>query len=88
MAVLTVQDHGIGIPAAEVTRVTERFYRAANVDGTMPGTGIGLAGAKQIVEQHGGTVEIQSAEQEGTTVTIKLPIVSGETAAEVQMSHE
>jgi signal transduction histidine kinase len=78
-AVLSVRDHGIGIPAEDLGRVWERFYRARNVQGRIPGTGIGLAGVRQIVEQHGGTVEIESREQEGTTVTVRLPMAgSGE----------
>lgn len=74
VAVIAVQDRGIGIPAAELPRITERFYRARNVDGKIPGTGIGLAGVKQIMEQHGGTLDIESVEGEGTTVTMKLPV--------------
>ncbi|MDQ6603432.1 MAG: PAS domain-containing sensor histidine kinase [Chloroflexota bacterium] len=72
-AVLTVADMGIGIPAADLPRITERFYRAANVVGIAEGTGIGLAGAKQIVAQHGGTISVASTEREGTTVTVQLP---------------
>src|SRR5581483_10377206 len=51
-AVLRVRDRGIGIPADDLPRVFERFHRGANVAGRIPGTGLGLAGAKQIVEQH------------------------------------
>jgi len=72
-AVLTVADTGIGIPAADLPRITERFYRAANAVGIAEGTGIGLAGAKQIVAQHGGTIAVASTEREGTTVTVQLP---------------
>ena len=72
-AVLEVEDHGLGIPADEVAGIFERFRRARNVTGRIPGTGIGLATARQIVEQHGGTIEVQSAEGKGTTFTLRLP---------------
>lgn len=63
-----------GIPAADLPRITERFYRAANAIGVADGMGIGLAGAEQIVEQHGGTLSLASEEGEGTTVTVRLPL--------------
>ena len=56
-AVVTVTDHGLGIPAADIPRVFDRFHRGANVQGQISGTGIGLASVRQIVEQHGGTVD-------------------------------
>ncbi len=73
-AVLRVRDQGIGIPAADQPRIFERFYRAANVAGQIQGTGIGLAGARQIVEQHGGTITVQSQEGAGSTFTVRLPL--------------
>ncbi|GAC1510799.1 MAG: hypothetical protein NVS2B16_11340 [Chloroflexota bacterium] len=74
IATITVTDHGMGIPTPDMPRIFDRFYRARNVDGRIPGTGIGLAGAKQIVELHGGTIEIDSHENDGTTVTVRLPM--------------
>ena len=71
---LVVRDQGLGIPAADLPRVRERFYRGGNVAGRIEGTGIGLAGATQIVEQHGGTLAIASEEGQGTTVTLRLPL--------------
>jgi PAS domain S-box-containing protein len=73
-AVLSVQDHGIGIPQDELPRVFDRFYRGRNVVGKIQGTGIGLAGARQIVEQHGGRVSVASKEHEGTTITMRIPL--------------
>ena len=73
-AQLTVRDRGLGIPAADLPRVRERFYRGGNVVGRIAGTGIGLAGATQIVEQHGGTLALASEEGRGTTVTLRLPL--------------
>jgi PAS domain S-box-containing protein len=71
---LVVQDEGIGIPAADLPRIFERYRRGRNV-GKIAGTGIGLTGAKQIVERHGGALEVTSAEGAGTRVTVTLPLV-------------
>jgi signal transduction histidine kinase len=74
-AVLTVRDHGIGIPPAEVERVFAPFYRAGNAVGHLPGTGLGLAGARRVVAAHGGTVRVvASAPGEGTTIEVRLPL--------------
>jgi signal transduction histidine kinase len=73
-AVLSVQDQGVGIPAADLPRVFEQFHRAANVAGRFKGTGLGLAGARHIVEQHGGSISLESREGVGTTVTVRLPL--------------
>jgi PAS domain S-box-containing protein len=71
-AVVTVRDDGVGIPADELPRVFERFYRASTARG-IKGSGIGLSGSKPLVEQHGGTITVASAEGQGTTVTVRLP---------------
>ena len=71
-AVLRVRDQGIGIPSNDLERVFNRFYRAGNV-GAVEGTGLGLAGARQIAEQHGGALTVASQEGVGTTVTLRLP---------------
>lgn len=73
-AVLSVADSGMGIPADELPHVFERFYRARNAAGVIKGTGVGLATVRQIVEQHGGSIAIASAEGAGTTVTVRLPL--------------
>ena len=70
---LRVRDPGIGIPPSEIEAVFERFRRGSNVAGRFSGTGIGLAGARQIVEQHGGSVEVTSALGRGSTFTVRLP---------------
>jgi len=76
-AVLTVKDEGIGIPAEDLPLVFERFHRGRNVAGRIPGNGVGLAGAKQIVEQHGGTISVESREGEGSIFTVRLPLMPG-----------
>jgi PAS domain S-box-containing protein/excisionase family DNA binding protein len=81
---LAVRDRGLGIPAADLPRVFERFRRAKNVEGRIGGTGIGLASARRIVEQHGGTIAVESLERAGSTFTVRLPLtftaVDGETS--------
>jgi PAS domain S-box-containing protein len=72
-AQVRIADQGIGIPEQDQPHLFTRFQRASNV-GTIQGTGLGLAGAKQIIEQHGGSIVIASREGEGTTVTVRLPL--------------
>jgi PAS domain S-box-containing protein len=72
-AVLEVSDHGIGIPAEDVERIFEPFYRAGNV-GAIGGTGLGLNIVKECVSLHGGRITVDSRENEGTTFTVVLPI--------------
>jgi len=74
-AVITVRDGGIGIPAAEVPRIFERYYRASTARG-IAGSGLGLAGAQAVVARHGGTIAVESAEGAGTTVTLTLPLAA------------
>lgn len=74
-AVLVVVDHGIGIPAREIGALGTRFFRASNaMAAEVPGTGLGLRIVQSIVDNHAGSVKVDSVEGEGTTVTIRLPI--------------
>jgi PAS domain S-box-containing protein len=73
-ATITVADHGIGIPPADLPFVFDLFQRGRNVVGQFKGTGIGLAGAKHIVEQHGGSLVLASVLDKGTTATVSLPL--------------
>ncbi|HZY00504.1 MAG TPA: ATP-binding protein [Dermatophilaceae bacterium] len=73
---ITCQDRGVGIPAADQANLFTRFFRASNATSqAIPGSGLGLSIAKQIIEdQHGGELRLVSIEDEGTTVVIDLPL--------------
>ena len=74
-AILEVADNGIGIPEADIPKLFTEFFRASNArKSRIPGTGVGLAGAKDIVERFGGKFELQSCENAGSTFTVRLPI--------------
>ena len=70
---IIVEDHGIGMTLQQISRVGERFFRVDNT-GSIPGTGLGMALVKEIIEIHGGTIEIESQIGLGTTVSLWLPI--------------
>jgi len=76
-SVLEVEDNGVGIPAAEQTRLFERFFRSSRAtDNAIPGTGLGLAITKAIVERHDGRISVESREGVGTSVRVELPLAS------------
>jgi signal transduction histidine kinase len=72
--VLTVTDTGLGVSAEELPKLFTRFFRSASDEAhNIPGTGLGLAVVREIVENHGGEVAMNSALGEGSTVTVRLP---------------
>jgi signal transduction histidine kinase len=72
--VLTVTDTGIGIPAGELEQLFTRFFRGSNASAReIQGSGLGLAIVRMIARHHGGELEIESVENEGTTVRLVLP---------------
>jgi signal transduction histidine kinase len=72
--VITIKDHGIGIPEEEQKEVFAGFYRASNaMSKESNGTGMGLYMSRSAVEQHGGKLWLHSEENKGTTVFIQLP---------------
>lgn len=74
-AILDIEDRGLGIPEADLPHIFERFGRGSNVAGTIEGSGIGLTGAQQIAEQHGGAITVRSVVGQGSTFTLRLPLV-------------
>jgi K+-sensing histidine kinase KdpD len=72
---LVVKDHGIGIPASARPRLFEKFYRVNDPElNNVVGTGIGLYLVRQVVEGHGGRVEVESEPGQGSTFEIDLPV--------------
>jgi signal transduction histidine kinase len=71
---LTIGDQGVGIPADQVDRIFERFQTGQRAGPYLfSGVGLGLPLVKQVVEQHGGTIEVDSTEAEGSTFVMSLP---------------
>jgi PAS domain S-box-containing protein len=71
----SVRDEGMGIPAGALPSLFERFFRAENVDNRkISGLGIGLYVVREIVARHGGAIDVQSTEGQGSTFTIRLPL--------------
>jgi signal transduction histidine kinase len=84
-AVLTVQDTGIGISPGEICHLFSEFFRASNaLAGGTPGTGLGLAAVKALVESWNGEVELQSQENQGTRFTVRLPPDRADIAQEAE----
>jgi signal transduction histidine kinase len=78
-AVLEVQDTGMGIPGDQIGQIFTEFFRASNArNSRIPGTGVGLAGVKELVERFDGQLEVASEEDRGSTFTVRLPLFDGE----------
>jgi signal transduction histidine kinase len=78
IALISITDSGIGIPANDVSQLFSRFYRASNVDsGKFPGSGLGLAIVKQVIDHHNGDVSVQSELGSGSTFLISFPLSDG-----------
>ena len=82
-AELAVQDRGIGIPRSDLPRIFERFYRVdRSRTSSSGGIGLGLAIVRHVAINHGGDVDVESMEGEGSTFTLRLPLVAAESAPE------
>jgi signal transduction histidine kinase len=76
-AVVSVADHGIGIPAAELATLGTRFFRASNaVEAEIGGTGLGLRIVQTIADNHGGRLVLESEEGDGTTARLLVPLAN------------
>ncbi|MBF6611551.1 MAG: PAS domain S-box protein [Chloroflexi bacterium] len=73
---ISVRDQGLGIGAEELPHIFEWFRRAGEHSGRISGAGIGLANARQVIEQHGGSISVESIEGKGSTFTIELAITA------------
>jgi signal transduction histidine kinase len=81
-AVVRICDSGVGIPASDVPHIFDRYHRGTNVS-HIPGEGLGLSSVRQLIELHGGSVDVESQEGIGTTFTIRLPLEVGPGASSI-----
>jgi len=78
---IVVRDHGIGIPARDLDRIFERFYRVDRARSRETGgTGLGLAIVRHVATNHGGSVSVNSQEGAGSTFTLRIPVGPGPVA--------
>ena len=77
MIVFSVADAGPGVPEDEQTRIFERHYRGSHNRSRVPGTGLGLASAKYLVESHGGRIWVTNRPDGGAAFHFSLPIGNG-----------
>jgi two-component system phosphate regulon sensor histidine kinase PhoR len=76
-AIVSIADTGIGIPAEDKAKLFTRFFRASNaLSGAIQGTGLGLTIVRSIVEQHGGSTAVESEVGKGTTVVVRVPLLT------------
>ncbi|RZM17759.1 MAG: ATP-binding protein, partial [Pedobacter sp.] len=74
----SVTDHGMGINEDEQTKVFDRFYRVGEVQRHFPGMGIGLYVCQQIIQNHGGTIWVESQKNNGSTFSFTLPFTTSD----------
>jgi two-component system sensor histidine kinase KdpD len=74
---INITDQGMGIPESEQVLIFEKFYRGRAQTHRLPGTGMGLAISRAIVEAHHGTISVSSVPGEGSTFTVRIPTWRG-----------
>lgn len=74
LMIITIEDNGIGMDTETLNKLFQRYYRGTNTSDSSNGTGLGMAITKQLVHLHGGSIQVNSTPQKGTTVRIILPI--------------
>ena len=80
---ISVRDHGIGIPARDLERIFERFYRVDRARSRATGgTGLGLSIVRHVAQAHGGDVTVESLEGEGSTFRLRVPLPSSKKLSE------
>jgi two-component system sensor histidine kinase VicK len=86
---IVVMDNGIGIPEKDLSRVFERFFMVNKArSGQSVGTGLGLSISKHIIEEHGGSIEIESIFGKGTRVSVYLPYATGGQSAGASIKND
>jgi signal transduction histidine kinase len=81
VAVLTVHNSGSYIPPEEAERVFERFYQIDKARVGSGGSGLGLAIAREIVQAHGGVIDLKSSPQSGTQFIVRIPALESSASA-------
>src|SRR4029453_5920333 len=80
---VAVEDRGMGIDAEDIPHIFEPFYRGREaVAAQIEGSGVGLSIVKQIVESHGGSIDVKSTPGVGSTFTFRLPVTTEHTYSE------
>lgn len=82
---ITITDNGVGMGTEEQKKLFERYYRGTSTDTPIGGTGLGMAIAKHLIAAHHGTIQVQSAPGQGTSIKISLPL---EEATENTTAHD
>jgi PAS domain S-box-containing protein len=76
-ALIAITDRGIGVPSEAMPLLFQRFYRATNADPRhISGMGVGLYVVREILELHGGSIDVESTEGQGSTFTVELPLMT------------
>lgn len=73
LTIITIEDNGIGMDKETLDKLFYRYYRGTNTSDSGSGTGLGMVITKQLVQLHGGSINVKSSPQKGTTVRIILP---------------